>query len=64
MKALVTQPAAPIDLSAWGTSLTREELDGTVGGAVDPLGIAVLVFAASVVVGIIDRLLFGGCRCR
>lgn len=52
--------AAPVP--AWGTPLTREELDSTVGG-VDFLSLAILFFGGGLIIGIIDRWLFGGCQC-
>lgn len=44
--------------------LTVEELDHTRGGAADPGTLIALVFIGGVVVGILDRMLFGGCSCR
>ena len=63
MNSLVASPPRLADLHQWGEALSQEELDTVVGG-IDFLGIAALVFGGSVVVGILDRLLFGGCRCR
>lgn len=40
--------------------LTVAELDATKGGA---LMIIISVFAFSAAIGIVDRLIFGGCRC-
>ena len=63
MNSLVTSPPLLLHPERWGEALTAEELDTVVGG-IDFLGIAVLVFSGSVIVGILDRLLFGGCKCR
>lgn len=64
MNTLAASPAVALTVPQWGQPLTAEELDDTVGGMPEPISIAVMVFAVSVVVGIIDRILFGGCRCR
>lgn len=56
--------AAPLEVPRWASPLSADELDRTLGGSPDPITLAALVFAAGVVVGIIDRILFGGCRCR
>jgi hypothetical protein len=64
MNSLAASPRVLPELSVWGTDLNHEELHDTVGGLVDPVGITILIFAGSVVVGMIDRWLFGGCRCR
>lgn len=54
--------APPLASGAAGmlTPLTVAELDATRGGA---LMIIVGVFAFSAAIGIVDRLIFGGCRC-
>lgn len=44
--------------------LTSDELDQTRGGGADPGTLIALVFVGGVVVGLLDRLLFGGCSCR
>jgi hypothetical protein len=64
MKSFAASPVALLELPAGSTVLSSEELDSTLGGSPDPVSIAILVFAASVVIGVIDRILFGGCRCR
>lgn len=63
MHSLVAARAAPIQIPPAAGELSKQELDSIVGG-ITPLGIAVLVFFGSVAVGIVDRILFGGCRCR
>lgn len=63
VNTLAASPAA-LEVPHWGRPLAAEELDETVGGMPEPISLAVMVFAVSVVVGIIDRILFGGCRCR
>lgn len=64
MNTQATSPAVALDLPAHATALSADELDRTVGGSPDPVTLGALVFAASVIVGIIDRILFGGCKCR
>lgn len=64
MNTLAASPVLAFELPAHATPLSAEELDRTLGGSPEPITLAVLVFAVSVVVGIIDRILFGGCRCR
>lgn len=64
MHSLAASRAVTIELAPWGHDLTAEELDTVRGGVIDPIGIAVLVFTGGVVVGILDRILFGGCKCR
>lgn len=63
MSNLAVSPALAIDSHTWGNPLSQDELDSTVGGA-DPLSWAVLAFGVSVAIGVLDRIFFGGCRCR
>lgn len=64
MNSLITAPVVALDSPAWGVPLSGEELEGTVGGGFDPIAAVLLAFTASVIVGVLDRLFFGGCRCR
>ncbi len=64
MKSFAASPVATLELPTRTVLLTSEELDGTLGGMPDPASLAALVFLGSVVIGVLDRILFGGCRCR
>lgn len=57
-------PSIALDRPGWGVPLSREELDSTVGGILPVVGWIVGALAVSIVVGMVDRLLFGGCTCR
>ena len=64
MKRTAASPVAAFELPIRTTLLTSEELDGTLGGMPDPASLAALFFLGGVVIGVLDRIFFGGCRCR
>lgn len=61
MSRLATAPPLALHTTAL-TPLTMAELDATRGG--NPILIVAGVFMISAAAGMLDRLLFGGCKCR
>lgn len=64
MKRLSAVPIGVIESNDWGAPLTARELDATRGGLPPLIGWFAAALAVSVVVGAVDRILFGGCTCR
>lgn len=61
MSRLATAPPLALHATAL-TPLTVGELDTTRGGA-GPFSIVAGIFLISAAAGMLDRLLFGGCKC-
>ena len=53
-----------IDASACGVTLDDEELRSIQGGAFPIIGWIAGAFVVSIMVGMIDSLLFGDCNCK
>lgn len=61
MSTLATAPPMALDARLL-TPLSATELDATRGGG--PILIVAGVFLISAAAGMIDRMLFGGCKCN
>lgn len=62
MSALATAPPPALHDPLF-RPLSAAELDATRGGA-DPFMLAAGVFLIGAAIGMLDRILFGGCKCN